>query len=56
MLIKHKRTRRAVGGVMIVAGACLMWLAPEVPAGVILLAAGIGLEIIGILLEHGKSN
>jgi hypothetical protein len=56
MLVKHKRARRVVGGLLIVAGACLMWLATEVLAGVILLAAGIGLEIVGIMLEHGKSN
>jgi hypothetical protein len=56
MLIKNKRARRAVGGVLIVAGGCLMWLAPEVLAGVILLAAGIGLEVIGIMLEHRDSS
>lgn len=56
MLIKHKRMRRTAGGVLVVAGACLMWLAPEVMAGVILLVAGIGLEIIGIMLERRNGN
>jgi len=56
MLIKNKRVRRVVGGVAVVAGACLMWLAPEVPVGIVLLAAGIGLEIIGLVLEHRNSD
>jgi hypothetical protein len=41
-----------VGAALVVSGGVLMWLAPEVLPGVILLAAGIALEIIGITLEH----
>ena len=33
-------------------GAIFIWLAPEVLAGVILIAIGIGLEIAGITLER----
>ena len=52
VLIKHKRLRRALGVVLVGAGAVLMWLAPEVWSGVVLLTAGIALEIAGIALEH----
>jgi len=58
VLIKHKRLRRALGVVLVAAGAVLMWLAPEVWSGVVLLTAGIALEIAGIALEHrnGRSR
>ena len=52
VLIKRKRERRVVGAALVVSGGVLMWLAPEVLAGAVLLAAGIALEIIGITLEH----
>ncbi len=52
MLIKRRGARRVVGAVMIVSGAVLLWLAPEVLPGVLLLAAGVALEIAGIALEH----
>jgi hypothetical protein len=44
--------RRIAGAAAIVAGAVLMWLSPDVLAGAILMAAGIGLEILGIALER----
>lgn len=37
---------------LVILGALLMWLAPEVWSGVALLTAGIALEIAGIALEH----
>ena len=52
VLIKHKGLRRALGAVLVGAGAVLMWLAPEVWSGVVLLVAGIALEVAGIALEH----
>jgi len=52
VLIKHKGLRRALGAVLVGVGAVLMWLAPEVWSGLVLLAAGIALEIAGIALEH----
>jgi hypothetical protein len=44
--------------VLVGVGAMLMWLAPEVWSGVVLLTAGIALEIAGIALEHrnGRSR
>jgi uncharacterized membrane protein YccC len=52
VLIKHKNLRRTLGAVLVGVGAVLMWLAPEVWSGLVLLAAGIALEIAGIALEH----
>jgi hypothetical protein len=37
---------------MMALGAILMFLAPEVWQGALLLAAGIVLELFGIVLEH----
>ena len=55
MPIKHKRTRRMVGGVLVVCGALLMWLAPDyTAAGAVLLGAGIALELAGIALERSS--
>ena len=51
-MLKRKRTRRILGGAMVVCGALLMWLAPDSAAGAVLLGAGIGLEVLGIALEH----
>ena len=58
VLIRHKGLRRALGALLVGVGAVLMWLAPEVWSGVMLLAAGIALEIAGIALEHraGRSQ
>lgn len=44
--------RRTIGAVLLTAGGLLMWFAPESPAGVALLAAGIVLEAIGLRLER----
>jgi len=53
VLIKNKAARRATGAVRVVVGGALMWLAPEEALfGVMLLAAGIALELVGITLEH----
>lgn len=52
MLIKHRALRRALGVLLVVGGALMMWLAPEVWWGVVLLVAGIALEAAGITLEH----
>jgi len=58
VLIKHKGLRRALGAALVGVGAVLMWFAPEVWSGVVLLGAGIVLEIAGIALEHrsGRSR
>jgi uncharacterized membrane protein HdeD (DUF308 family) len=57
-MLKHTKLRRTIGAVLVIAGALLMWLAPEATftmmsgAGLVLLVAGIVLELIGIAVEH----
>ncbi|HVL56251.1 MAG TPA: hypothetical protein VM491_07090 [Burkholderiaceae bacterium] len=57
-MLKRRTPRRIVGALAIVAGALLLWLAPEPTfgtasaVGVLLLLAGIALELIGLTLEH----
>jgi energy-converting hydrogenase Eha subunit G len=51
-MLKNRSTRRRLAGVLIVLGALLMFLAPEMWLGVLLLAAGVGLELAGIALER----
>jgi hypothetical protein len=56
-LIANRPLRRTVGGLCVVAGGLLMWLAPNaVVVGIVLFAAGIALEIAGITLEHRDSG
>ena len=52
-LIRNKAARRATGATLVVLGGALMWLAPqEALFGIMLLGAGIALELVGITLEH----
>jgi len=51
-MIKNPRTRRASAIILIVLGAMLMFLAPEVWQGALLLGLGVVLELAGIALEH----
>ncbi len=44
--------RRVLAIVLVALGGILMFFAPEVWAGVVLLAAGILLEAVGITLER----
>jgi uncharacterized membrane protein YidH (DUF202 family) len=55
-MFRKRRSRRIVGAVLVVTGVLLMWLAPESPAGIALLAAGVGLEAIGLHLERSRAN
>jgi hypothetical protein len=56
-LIVNRAIRRTVGGICVVAGALLMWLAADaVVVGMVLFAAGIALEIAGITLERRDSG
>ncbi len=54
-MIKNLRTRRASATIMVVLGAILMLLAPEIWAGLLLLILGVVLELVGIALAH-KAN
>jgi len=51
-MIKNKRIRRTGALIMVVLGAILMFLAPEVWQGALLLAMGVIIELIGITLER----
>lgn len=51
-MLRKRKLRRAMGALLVLAGALLMWLAPESLSGAVLLAAGIALEAIGLGLEH----
>ena len=51
-MIKNVRTRRASATLMVVLGAILMLLAPEIWAGLLLLILGVVLELAGIALAH----
>ncbi len=51
-MLKNPRTRRSLAIGLIVVGGLLILLAPEVWAGVVMLALGVVIEVIGIALEH----
>ena len=61
-MITRTKLRRAVGAVLVIAGAVLMWMAPGPTftslsgAGLTLLLAGIALELVGIALERREEN
>ena len=50
--MKARTIRRIVGAGAIIAGAFLMWFSPEAPVGVLVMGAGIALELIGIAFER----
>lgn len=51
-MLRKRRSRRVVAGVLIVVGAVLMFLAPEIWAGLALLVLGVVVELVGIALER----
>ena len=61
-MITRTKLRRAVGAVLVVAGALLMWMAPGPiftslsGAGLALLVAGIALELVGTALERRDAD
>lgn len=54
-MVKNIRTRRTSATIMVVLGAILMIIAPEIWAGLLLLVLGVVLELAGIALGH-KAN
>lgn len=48
----NQKARRTSAVIMVVLGAALMLLAPEVWPGALVLILGIALELAGIALEH----
>ena len=61
-MITRTKVRRAIGAVLVIAGAVLMWMAPGPTftslsgTGLTLLLAGIALELVGIALERREEN
>lgn len=51
-MIKNPRIRRTIAAIMILLGAILMLLAPEVWPGAMLFVSGIVLELAGIAMER----
>lgn len=51
--MKHGILSRFVGPAAMVGGGLLMWLSPETLSGVLLLGAGIALELLGLAFRHG---
>ena len=49
-----KKTRRTIGGALLVLGALLLILAPETIGGLVLIGLAIAVELVGIYLEHKK--
>ncbi|HUL41559.1 MAG TPA: hypothetical protein VLV32_06620 [Burkholderiales bacterium] len=55
-MIRNRKKRRALAAALLVLGAVLMWLAPEVWWGLVLFAVAIALELVGIRLEHARGR
>ena len=51
-MLRKQRSRRIVAGILVVLGGVLMFLAPEMWVGLILLALGVVIELAGIALER----
>lgn len=51
--MKHGILWRFIGLTLIVGGGVLMWLSPETLSGVLVLGAGIALELLGVAFRHG---
>jgi hypothetical protein len=49
----HKILWRIIGPALIVGGGLLMWLSPETLSGMLLMGAGIALELLGLAFRHG---
>ncbi len=51
-MLSKRRSRRVLATFLVVLGGVLMVLAPEVWAGLIVLALGVVIELAGIALER----
>jgi hypothetical protein len=50
--MSSKRSRRFLAGFLVVLGGVLMYLAPEIWAGLVVLVLGVVIELVGIALER----
>jgi hypothetical protein len=51
-MLKKRRNRRVVSVLLVVLGGVLMYLAPEIWAGLGVLVLGVMIELAGITLER----
>ena len=51
-MLRNKGARRLLAAILIVLGGVLIFLAPEMWAGLLLMAVGIAVEAAGIALER----
>jgi uncharacterized membrane protein HdeD (DUF308 family) len=51
-MLSKRRSRRVLAGFLVVLGGLLIFLAPEMWAGLVLLALGVVIELAGIALER----
>lgn len=51
-MVKNRRSRRVLALFMVILGGVLIFLAPEMWLGLVLLALGVGVELAGIALER----
>jgi hypothetical protein len=51
--MKHTTLWRLIGPALIIGGGLLMWLSPETLSGMLLMGAGIALELLGLAFRHG---
>ena len=51
-MLRKTHLRRPLAALLVIAGAMMMFFAPETWAGALLLALGIMIEVIGITLKH----
>jgi uncharacterized membrane protein HdeD (DUF308 family) len=51
-MLRNRRWRRVLAIFLIVLGGVLIFLAPEMWAGLVVLALGVVVELAGIALEH----
>jgi len=51
-MLSKRRSRRVLAIFLVLLGGMLMFLAPEIWAGLAVLALGVLIELAGIALEH----
>ena len=51
-MLKNQRSRRVLSIFLMVMGGVLMYLAPEILPGLVLLGLGVVVELVGIALER----
>ena len=51
-MLRKQRSRRVLAIFLVVLGGVLMYLAPEIWAGLVVLALGVIIELAGITLER----